>query len=209
MDRKEQVYSYFNDRPCNLQTMLLKNRDIERIAHEDTKEVVSLLPPLEGKKVLEFAAGIGRFTTPLAEKALHVTAVDLVPKFIQENRQKNDKFSNISFQIEDATEFSSEKESFDVIFINWLFVYLEDKEVELLAKKCRLWLKSGGHLFIRESCSASGRVVRDGYYANYRSLFYYTKLFDEHFTRIKQDSIQIYEREFSNPFQCYWLYQKS
>lgn len=46
-------------------------------------QILSLLPPIEGKTVLEFGAGIGRFTTELAQKAGHVIAVDFIDSVIK------------------------------------------------------------------------------------------------------------------------------
>lgn len=45
--------------------------------------MLSLLPPYEGKTVLEFGAGIGRFTGELAKKAGHVIALDFIDSVIK------------------------------------------------------------------------------------------------------------------------------
>ena len=42
--------------------------------------------------------------------------------------------------------------SYDVIFTNWLFMYLSDEELEKLAMDMFEWLKDDGYLFFRESC---------------------------------------------------------
>lgn len=42
--------------------------------------------------------------------------------------------------------------SFDVVFSNWLLMYLSDQELKSLADKFLMWLRPGGHLFFRESC---------------------------------------------------------
>lgn len=41
-------------------------------------QVISLLPPYEGKTVVELGAGIGRFTAELAQRAAQVLAVDFI-----------------------------------------------------------------------------------------------------------------------------------
>lgn len=45
--------------------------------------MLSLLPPYEGKSVLELGAGIGRFTGELAQKAGQLVAVDFIESVIK------------------------------------------------------------------------------------------------------------------------------
>ncbi|MGH0189478.1 UNVERIFIED_CONTAM: hypothetical protein FKN15_035406, partial [Acipenser sinensis] len=42
--------------------------------------------------------------------------------------------------------------SFDLVFSNWLFMYLSDTELLSLAGRMLDWLSPGGYLFFRESC---------------------------------------------------------
>ena len=42
--------------------------------------------------------------------------------------------------------------SYDLVFSNWLMMYLEDEEVQTLVKKELSWLQEDGYLFARESC---------------------------------------------------------
>lgn len=45
--------------------------------------MLSLLPPYEGKSVLELGAGIGRFTGELAKKAGQLIALDFIESAIK------------------------------------------------------------------------------------------------------------------------------
>ncbi|CAN1279439.1 Phosphoethanolamine N-methyltransferase 1, partial [Linum perenne] len=45
---------------------------------EERPEVLSMLPPYEGKSVRELGAGIGRFTGEIAKKAGQVVALDFI-----------------------------------------------------------------------------------------------------------------------------------
>ena len=45
--------------------------------------MLSLLPPYEGKSVLELGAGIGRFTGELAQKAGQLVAMDFIEGVIK------------------------------------------------------------------------------------------------------------------------------
>lgn len=46
-------------------------------------QILSLLPPYEGKSVLELGAGIGRFTGELVKTAGHVLAMDFIESVIK------------------------------------------------------------------------------------------------------------------------------
>ena len=67
--------------------------------------------------------------------------------------------------------------SVDIIFSNWLLMYLSDKEIQVLAKKMLSWLKVGGHLFFRESCyHQSGNKKRGENPTEYRTPMQYVEL---------------------------------
>lgn len=46
-------------------------------------QVLALLPPYEGKSILELGAGIGRFTGELAKKAGQILALDFIENVIK------------------------------------------------------------------------------------------------------------------------------
>lgn len=116
----------------------------------DHPEVMAILPNIKGLNVLELGAGIGyidnakfnfnnlfvcsRFTGDLAAIAGHVTAVDFIEEYIKKNEQLNaPKYSNIDFRCGDATQIEFSAGEFDVVFSNWLLMYLTDNEVQTLA----------------------------------------------------------------------------
>jgi phosphoethanolamine N-methyltransferase len=207
MQRKEETHRFWKQMKASLQSMSLRP-DAKEIDEKERFEILSYLPSLQGKEVLELGGGIGRFTGHFAASAKEVTAVDFIPHFVEENRQRNARFSNITHLCSDVMELSFQDASFDFIFINWLFMYLENQEVEELRNRLCSWLKPNGHLFFRESCSAVERMREDNYYARFRTMFYYTQLFKEKLCLVQQESIKVYEEHFANPFQCFWLLKK-
>ncbi|KAL6010125.1 Phosphoethanolamine N-methyltransferase [Asimina triloba] len=70
---------------------------------EERPEVLSLLPPFEGKSVLELGAGIGRFTAELAKEADHVLAVDFIEMvmsiFVERNIHFPDLVENLARRV--------------------------------------------------------------------------------------------------------------
>lgn len=186
-------------------------------------EVLGMLPTLEGAAVVELGAGIGRFTGALAQGgAAHVLALDFMPHLIEENRKLNGHYPNIEFACADATEpgLPVGSASVDLVFSNWLLMYLSDGEVEALGGRALRWLRPGGHLFFRESCfHQSGDRKRASNPTHYRNPAFYTKLFgglsweDDsgatwrfHLRACK--CIGAYVRSKKNQNQICWLYQK-
>lgn len=51
-----------------------------------TLQILSLLPPIAGKHVIELGAGIGRFTAEIAKTAGHVLAMDFMQNLIEKVR---------------------------------------------------------------------------------------------------------------------------
>ncbi|XP_047492053.1 phosphomethylethanolamine N-methyltransferase-like [Penaeus chinensis] len=153
--------SYWQVYSPSLESMMLSN-DAKYLAENEQNEVMSYLPPYQGKRVLELGAGIGRFTARLATVAGHVTAVDFMQEYIDKNKHDNKHMGNINFMCADVTKLDFPAGSFDLVFSNWLFMYLGDKETQAVFERCMKWLSPGGHFFVRESCyHQSGNVKRN------------------------------------------------
>ena len=127
--------------------------------------------------------GIGRFTGTLADKVGatgHVTAVEFMPNFSAQNEAANAQRANTSFICEDVCKLDPlvEAGSVDVIFINWLLMYLGDEEVAAFASHALRWLAPGGSLFFRESCvQQSGNAKRAFNPTHYRDPAEYSATF--------------------------------
>ena len=74
-----------------------------------------------------------RYTGFLAQQCEYVQAVDFIKKFIEKNRELNSAaHPNADFVCGDVMSLEVEDDSFDVIFSNWLLMYLSDDEVQRL-----------------------------------------------------------------------------
>ncbi|XP_010263678.1 PREDICTED: phosphoethanolamine N-methyltransferase-like [Nelumbo nucifera] len=189
---------------------------------EERPEVLSLLPPFKGKSVLELGAGIGRFTGELAKEAGQVLALDFIENVIKKNESINGHHKNVKFLCADVTspDLQIASESVDLIFSNWLLMYLSDKEVENLAERMAKWLKVGGFIFFRESCfHQSGDCKRKNNPTHYREPRFYTKVFKElHLDDRSGNSFELsligckcigaYVRNKKNQNQICWILQK-
>ncbi|XP_057465353.1 phosphomethylethanolamine N-methyltransferase-like [Actinidia eriantha] len=205
----------------SVEAMMLDSKAMD-LDKEERPEVLSLLPPYEGKSVLELGAGIGRFTGELAKKAGQVLALDFIESVIKKNEEINEHYKNIKFMCADVTspDLHIEAESMDLIFSNWLLMYLSDKEVEYLVERMVKWLKVGGFIFFRESCfHQSGDSKRKNNPTHYREPRYYTKVFKECLLRDSSGNsfelslvgckcIGAYVRNKKNQNQICWTWQK-
>ncbi|CAJ1415110.1 unnamed protein product, partial [Effrenium voratum] len=164
---------------ATLENMLLDS-DAASIDKLERPEILSQIPSLRGKRVLELGAGIGRFSGVLASKADFVCAVDFVAESCQENRKANADKKNLEVIQADVTALDLDPGSFDLVFSNWLFMYLTDEECQALAHNILRWLRPNGHLFFRESCfHASGNAARRFNPTKYRTPEQYSQLFSD------------------------------
>ncbi|KAG0534800.1 hypothetical protein BDA96_04G311100 [Sorghum bicolor] len=210
-ERKAQK-SYWESGRRNLtvEAMMLDSRaaDLDREERPE-RGPLSLLPSYEGKSVLELGAGIGRFTGELAKIAGNVLALDFIESAIKKNESINGHYNNASFMCADVTseDLVLPASSIDLIFSNWLLMYLSDEEI-------------GGYIFFRESCfHQSGDSKRKVNPTHYREPGFYTMVFKECHT-FDQDGnsfklslvtckcIGAYVKNKKNQNQICWLWQK-
>jgi len=205
--RIDKVALYWKEQDPTLQAMYKRSNAGYLDIHEKA-EIISYLPDLKGKKILDLGAGIGRFTRHFASVAGHLTSADMMPQFLKKNRQDHADFTNVTYICSDVMKLQLEESSFDFIFLHWLLMYLEDAQMKLLIKRIHNWLKPQGELFFRESCAVKRvKNTTNGYYAHYRSLAEYDALVKD-FTLLKEGHIQAYVHAFADPLQCYWHCRK-
>jgi len=188
------------------------------IEQQDREEILSLLPHLDGKRVLELAAGIGRFTPHLSERVGpdgSVLAVEFIQKFSDANQASHAHMGNIDFVCGDVCTLDLSPGSQDVVFINWLLMYLSDDEVQKFATNALRWLAPGGHLFFRESCvQQSGTKAREFNPTHYRQIAEYSRYCEQaesdgfKFEQRRLQSSQTYIQAKGNPNQMIWLWKK-
>ena len=77
------------------------------------------------KSILDLGCGIGCFAFELAEKAKKVVGIDISDKVIEYAKNNYSK-DNIEYIVQDITKLSSLDETFDIIFSDMVFNYIED-----------------------------------------------------------------------------------
>ncbi|XP_037077051.1 phosphoethanolamine N-methyltransferase-like [Pollicipes pollicipes] len=202
-----------------IENMML-NEDARQLAEQEEVEILDSVPQVGGMRVLELGAGIGRFTRKLAERARHVTAVDFLETYIEKNRESNQHLGNVEFLCMDVTQLKLESCQYDMIFSNWLLMYLSDEEIDKLVSGMLKWLKPDGYLFIRESCiKQSGNKQRQTNPTFYRSPPLYCSLLqgpslktettEYRFTLRYAASVDVFVKYYGNPYQLLYLLRKT
>ncbi|XP_026213181.1 phosphoethanolamine methyltransferase isoform X1 [Anabas testudineus] len=209
-----------HSKDATVEEMMLDSRARE-LTQQELPEILCMLPSLNGCRVLELGAGIGRFTKHLLTKAAHVTAVDFMESFVERNRQDNGHHSNATFIQADVTKLDFPQNSIDFIFSNWLLMYLSDEELKCFIQKILGWLRPGGFFFFRESCNyRSGDSKRDFNPTCYRTDPQYSQLVTTPqveepegglkfgFDIVLKKKVQTYVEMKNNPNQICWLLEK-
>eukprot|EP00451_Oxyrrhis_marina_P002023 CAMPEP_0204253818 /NCGR_PEP_ID=MMETSP0468-20130131/2119_1 /ASSEMBLY_ACC=CAM_ASM_000383 /TAXON_ID=2969 /ORGANISM="Oxyrrhis marina" /LENGTH=554 /DNA_ID=CAMNT_0051227449 /DNA_START=45 /DNA_END=1709 /DNA_ORIENTATION=- len=198
-----------------LENMMLDS-DASKMDVLERPEILSELPALTGKHVLELGAGIGRFSGLLAEKCERLVAVDFVEASCDENRRVHAHLENLEVVCADATKIDYEPGTFDLVFTNWLLMYLADEEVQAFASNALRWLKPGGHLFFRESCfHQSGNAKRRFNPTKYRHPDDYSKMFGDatlddgsRFQLCATNCVEAYAQMKGNVHQMWFRWEK-
>lgn len=69
--------------------------------------------------------------------------------------------SNVDFRVADVTELTLPEGSFDVVFSNWLLMYLSDQEVLALATNILRWVRRAGALRAGRCAQGSGAGIQE------------------------------------------------
>nr|XP_026694631.1 phosphoethanolamine N-methyltransferase-like isoform X2 [Ciona intestinalis] len=189
----------------------------ENVSEPEVKEILQVLPNYEDKEVLELGAGIGRFTSHLCDKAKNVVAVDFMQKFLDRNREDNCHRNNLQLKCDNVMNLEFSDLSFDLVFSNWLFMYLYDDDAKTLLSRILKWLRPGGKMFFRESCFTKvGNKKLEYNPSVYRSTSDYNDMITS--TTIKEGScgfnvltykpLQTYIKYKGNEHQMYWVMER-
>jgi len=126
------------------------------------EDVVQLLNPQKGEKILDAGCGTGDLTALIAASGAMVEGIDLSEEMIC---QAKEKFTEISFKVASLTEYEK-AEYYDAVFSNATLHWILDKEkaVEKLYENLkyggRLVLEMGGKNNVREIIGAISKTLK-------------------------------------------------
>ena len=201
------AHAYWEKQSPDVKGMML-NSNAEEFEQYEREEVLHYLPKLDQLDVVELAAGIGRFTGILAKQAKHLTAVEFVGSFLEENHKKHKHLPNIDYIHSDVMLLERPEGSADFVFINWLMMYLTDEDANELIGRIHRWLRPQGRFFFRESCVSPSNPKAHHPHSYYRQPDLYEEYLQARFDILTAGNIKIYEHKYNNPNQRWWLCQK-
>lgn len=110
---------------------------------ERAADLLGLLAPQSGERVLDLGAGTGQLTAKIAESGAEVSGIDRSPEMVAQARQN---FPKIRFDVGDATTFSVDQ-PVDAVFSNATLHWVKPPEQAIAS----IWhaLKPGGR-FVAE-----------------------------------------------------------
>jgi ubiquinone/menaquinone biosynthesis C-methylase UbiE len=98
-----------------------------------------------GSDALEIGCGTGTFSRLLAQRFRRVLALDLSPRMVEMAKERSGQYSNIDFQVADATTYEFPSEQFDCVAS---IATLHHLPLEPMLSKMKSTLKAGGTLLI-------------------------------------------------------------
>ena len=126
---------------------------------DETKKVFEWLPDVAGMSVLDLGAGVGQWTFRFAERgAGHVLAVEYAQGLAEVGaaEAKRRGADQIQFLVSSAEEFDT-LQTFDLVYISGLFVYLNDDQANQLLDRLIRFVRPGGLLMVRDGTGVMKR----------------------------------------------------
>lgn len=118
-------------------------------------DLLELLAPQPGERVLDLGSGTGDLTAQLAERGAHVVGVDASSEMVNEARRKH---PNLSFTLADGQALQFEQE-FDAVFSNATLHWMP--RADAVAEGVARALKPGGRFVAEFGGARCVQTVRD------------------------------------------------
>ena len=115
-------------------------------AYYDRPNTLSLLPNVNGLKVLDAACGPGKYAEILLDKGAYVTGFDISPKMVQLAQERNETKGHFFIHDLSTPFLSLQNENFDIVLCALAFHYVEDWKLTI--REFHRILKPGGFVII-------------------------------------------------------------
>lgn len=128
----------------------------------------SFLGVLSGQKIIEIGGGNGKQAFYFASRGAEVTVIDISTESLKaiEQQAAQSKINLTAMQM-DAEELHFSAESFDLVYINSLFMHVNPQKV---LQECSRVLKKGGKLVIVEPLQYAPLVQAYRLFSSYRMM---------------------------------------
>ncbi len=158
------------------------------------EDVVELLEPRSGERILDLGCGTGHLTKLISEGGADVTGIDSSEAMISEARRK---FASLKFEVKNAVDFSFE-EKFDVVFSNAVLHWIPEKEKVLsciyncLRNGGRFVAEFGGKNNVQNVISAIEKVlVTNEYFQNIKNINWFFPSIGEYASLLEKHGFEV------------------
>ena len=158
------------------------------------EDVVQLLAPQQGERILDLGCGTGYLTHLIAQAGARVVGIDNSQAMIQRAQAA---YPDLDFRVMSATDFYFDA-PFDAIFSNATLHWVLDKETAIdqigqaLRPGGRLILEMGGKGNVEEIVVATRKVLtRHGYYSNAATQLWYFPSLSEYTTLLEKKGFRV------------------
>ncbi|HUB62007.1 MAG TPA: methyltransferase domain-containing protein [Puia sp.] len=158
------------------------------------EDVVQLLNPRQGERILDLGCGTGFLTNLIAQAGARVIGIDKSPAMIERAQAA---YPDLDFRVLPATDFHFDT-SFDAVFSNAVLHWVLDKDAAIgniyhaLRPGGRLVLEMGGKGNIEGVLVATRKALtRHGYYSNAAAQVWYFPSLAEYTTLLERRGFRI------------------
>lgn len=143
---------------------------VKRDAMEKEK-ISSLLCVQKGQRVLDIGCGIGRWGEYLLEQGLYYVGIDGSAYMIQQAKENLKEYENKKLLVGVFQEFleilekSGEQERFDLIFVNGVFMYLNEDDYDRALEDIKKVAGETCKIYVKESMALEERLTLDEIYS--------------------------------------------
>ena len=136
--------------------------------------------------LVDLGGGVGLWSEYFSEHVNQITLVEREEKFIELAKQKINK-ENIEIIHSDVIDFNAEENSFDVVFISGVTLYLDDEYLLMLIKKVKNYLKPNGIFIHRDAYGINQKFLLESKKSknlklDYSAIYRTRKEYDDIFT---------------------------
>jgi trans-aconitate methyltransferase len=158
------------------------------------EDVVQLLAPQQGERILDLGCGTGYLTYLIAQAGARVIGIDNAAAMIHRAQAA---YPDLDFRVMSATDFHFDT-PFDAVFSNATLHWVLEKEsaIEHIAHALkpggRLILEMGGKGNVEEIVVATRKVLtRHGYYSNAATQLWYFPSLSEYTTLLEKKGFRV------------------
>lgn len=119
------------------------NRARSDYPDELIEDIISFGGLTSKSKILEIGCGTGQATLSFAQRGFNILALDPGEQTIEILRERSSDFPNVSLETTSFEDFSSERDSFDLILSAQAFHWVDPK---IASPKVASLLRDGGHV---------------------------------------------------------------